>query len=71
MHVDGVDLSAIQPMDVGQHFLRWMPAIREATRPFHSTPPWLAASEVFGTWPSGLRPFLNERGFREDKRTYD
>ena len=32
--------------------------------------PWLAASEEFGM-NMDFRPFLNERGFREDKRTYD
>ena len=46
MHVDRVDLSAIQPMDVGAT----LPSdgclhLRERHSPFHSTPPLKSASQ--------------------------
>ena len=40
MHVDRVDLSAIQPMDVGATLPSdGCPQLRERHGPFHSTPP--------------------------------
>ena len=49
MHVDRVDLSAIQPMDVGATLPSdGCPQLRERHALFIPRRPWLAASEVFG-----------------------
>ena len=58
----------------GQHFPQ-MDArnLRERHGPFHSTPPLVGSKRGIRNEHGRLdfRPFLNERGFREDKRTYD
>ena len=74
MHVARVDLSAIQPMDVGATLPSdGCPQLRERHGPFHSTPPLVGSKRGIRNEHGRLdfRPFLNERGFREDKRTYD
>ena len=72
MHVDRVDLSAIQPMDVGATLPSdGCPQLRERHSPFHSTPPLVGSKRGIRNEHGRLdfRPFLNERGFREDKRS--
>ena len=71
MHVDRVDLSAIQPMDVGATLPSdGCPQLRERHGPFHSTPPLVGSKRGIRNEHGRLdfRPFLNERGFREDIR---
>ena len=67
MHVDRVDLSAIQPMDVGATLPSdGCPQLRERHGPFHSTPPLVGSKRGIRNEHGRLdfRPFLNERGFR-------
>ena len=55
MHVDRVDLSAIQPMDVGATLPSdGCPQLRERHGPFHSTPPLVGSKPLI--WLS--RPWL-------------
>ena len=66
MHVDRVDLSAIQPMDVGATLPSdGCPQLRERHGPFHSTPPLVGSKRGIRNEHGRLdfRPFLNERGF--------
>ena len=67
MHVDRVDLSAIQPMDVGATLPSdGCPQLRERHGPFHSTPPLVGSKRGIRNEHGRLdfRPFLNERGYR-------
>ena len=61
MHVDRVDLSAIQPMDVGATLPSdGCPQLRERHGPFHSTPPLVGSKRGIRNEHGRLdfRPFL-------------